>query len=416
MSKESEKEMYKAISYVTEFHENYKRINMPLDSCYNAISPKSDSSLANILFGFTLYNIHYSKDQESYTSKKRIYTNRPITVEDILYDYDPSKYTVEGKNIKNDTSNMQKQIIKLDKGNIYYSWLCNGIYMFVMEREVSSWVYYNKDAYVLPKTIKKIISHSKGMINHMISFHRAKKENINVIYIEISFGKFIQGIINRMNPDIVKKIPKWHEDIHILEYLKEVSIIMKGIEDLDGMRISGDFFRRLPPKFLYHVRKYLPGGDKMKSSKDIMKELVPKDSSLVKKKRKKKVDKEPVEKVEVIKENQEAVEEKEVKTLRYVGALDPLKDSPELVKYFRAFLTIYSEGHVKFGDFQVDTPYAAKALDEMKISKRESKEFLDEWLKYFFDNKLKGRMSKVASLEMFEKTFKNFNETFYMPK
>ena len=70
---------------------------------------------------------------------------------------------------------------------------------------------------------------------------------------------------------------------------------------------------------------------------------------------------------------------------------------------------------LNFEAFAIDVRDAGVILDLMADHNRKTKEFLNAWIKYYFDDKILGRSQyKRVSLEAFKKSFANFNDTFYV--
>jgi len=100
---------------------------------------------------------------------------------------------------------------------------------------------------------------------------------------------------------------------------------------------------------------------------------------------------------------------------RYTGNVNPFKDSKEFVKYYRAFVHLYNN-EAKFPLFSVDVQFAGLILDMLMDSNRKEKAFLDGWIKFYCENKLRGekiKKPKHTSLFSFKDTFKKYNEIFY---
>lgn len=147
--------------------------------------------------------------------------------------------------------------------------------------------------------------------------------------------------------------------------------------------------------------------DDMKSKKELELELIPENSNLVRKRnvRSKKQPK--------ILTNESA----EPVLMRWKGDLDPFADTLQFMKYYRYVLHSKTEGRVAFNSMNSDSVAATRIMDVLAEAKRD-KLFLDSWIRYFYDNNLKGEKAlkpKYTSLYAFLKTFEGYNEKFHVP-
>ncbi len=146
----------------------------------------------------------------------------------------------------------------------------------------------------------------------------------------------------------------------------------------------------------------------MKTLKDIENDIIPKNSNLIKIRNSSAKIKKP-KKVAVNKTSDE------VTVYNYVGNIDPFLNSTHFLNYYRSVLSYLSssnEAFIRFPSYSEDTPYAAKILDIMAEHSRKNKIFLNSWIKFFYDFKLKGDKSikiKYTTLHEFMKTFDEYN-------
>ena len=98
--------------------------------------------------------------------------------------------------------------------------------------------------------------------------------------------------------------------------------------------------------------------------------------------------------------------------------LNPFKNAKEFVQYYRAFVKNTNKD-AEFGKFSFDAGQATEILDALKENHRDNKTFLNAWIRYFIENKLKG--DKIydiykTSVKAFKETFENYNQIFYVPQ
>jgi hypothetical protein len=97
----------------------------------------------------------------------------------------------------------------------------------------------------------------------------------------------------------------------------------------------------------------------------------------------------------------------------YSGTVDPFLNSLHLVKYYRSLLSyLVGLNNIAFAPYCEDTPYAAKVLDILAEHSRSNKIFLNSWIRFFYEYKLKGekaKKTKYTSLMAFLETFNEYN-------
>lgn len=140
-----------------------------------------------------------------------------------------------------------------------------------------------------------------------------------------------------------------------------------------------------------------------KKNKSIEDDIIPKNSNLVKtrrtnsQKRTFKADK---------------VSSDDVIAYTYEGTVNPFLNSLHLIKYYRSVLSYLGGSDIVFAPYNEDTPYAAKILDILVENSRSDKIFLNSWIRYFYEYRLKGEKSKkvkYTSLMAFLETFEEYN-------
>lgn len=160
-----------------------------------------------------------------------------------------------------------------------------------------------------------------------------------------------------------------------------------------GITFANDIFDAIPIS---------AGGISMKRSK-LEDEIIPANPNMVKKQRKKRIKK------EVVNTNSQKVE-----VYAFSGDVDPFKDAPNFMRYYRSFLgQLIQNNGIVFEPFNVDSIYATQVLDLLHINGRSNKVFLNSWLRYFYEYKLKGEKAlktKYTNLNAFKATFKEYND------
>jgi len=105
----------------------------------------------------------------------------------------------------------------------------------------------------------------------------------------------------------------------------------------------------------------------------------------------------------------------EPKAMIYAGDLNPFKDARVFNSYYRGFLSFMIGNEVVFGHMDSECLFAAQILDLLIEKSRIDKVFLNAWLKYFVDTRLKGKKhlkTKYTSLKTLKDTFEKFNVLF----
>jgi len=398
------------VNSVTEHKDNYKLISLSLMDSYNGLHPSSISKLSHVIFNLIIYNKIYRKpDNKNYSLEedKRIYSNVLITPESILKRIAPSKYTINNKTIINDISNLTSRMQILEDNNIFYIWRYKQpcTYIFIMERDVGCWKYYNSSAFVTPKTLKKIVRAGKCIIDTMVKLEEKRDRISNIQDIEKSFGYFLNRIIDKMNPSVSSDLSKWVDTANIGSYLIRLSSDLRNIEDFKGQVFSSDFLKHLPESVSKEILNNKVKREKTKENNmninELESELVPENGNLIKirKHRKTKVSSE---------ESPVAISSKFV-------SVDPFCGPHEFVKFYRSVIRSKNP-EVKFYNATLEYIDAEQILDTLtKNGKSGDIKFLKMWIYNYVSTSLKDNIHKIekTSLESFMKTFSSFNNSYY---
>jgi len=410
---------YGEIDKLTEHSDKFKLFNMTLTDCYNALSPSSLSKISMILFNCLLYTKRYDKPGGPFYSEeeaRRIYTNILITPEIILDRYDPKKYRIEKKDIKTDISNLNVKLTDLHDMNIFYMWRYGTPFtlMFVLERNIFLWKYYNPEAYVVPKTLQKIIRSANGMIKTMTRLEASRGRPTSVADIERSFMRdFLPSIIAKMSPKISSRFPMWDGGMKSSEYLTLIRNQLDKIENkYEGLQNDHLIADRFPT----HIRKKISAeefnildessknkeGGKPMDISQLEKDLVPTNENIVKEKR--------------IKNPKSLIDDNRLKPegLSF-KSLDPFVNCNQFLKFYRDVIRMYNS-RARFYGFDVERNSALEIMDMMTEHGRSgNKEFLKSWIRYYITNTLRGNSvykTEKTSLRAFKETFSEFNNKY----
>lgn len=406
------------INGLTEVENAWKLFNMNLVDFYSGLSPAGLAKLSYILFSCILYNKMYKKaDAKDYNEHeaKRIYTSILVQPKDLAKRINPAKYADGEKDIETDISNILKNISTLEDMNIFYVWKYKLPYtfIFVMERDVTSWKYYNPKGVIYPKSLKKIIRLAKGMIDSMESLEKQRKRIPDRSDIEYSFGEFINKLIDKMSPEISGKLPKWKEGLNIFTYNSNLMGELKKLNDYEGYVYDDLFIKRLPE----HVRKKIVKSHKELSmiNEELESEIVPANGNIVKLRGKKLSGQNKATKQEKVTDKEEEIEESLLANEMSFKTLDPFANPTAFTKYYRTFLRLYNKD-IKFYDFAAEVVIAAGIMDLMTLSGRcEDLRFLKAWLRFYAQNHLKGnniyKLDKT-SIKAFKDTFKSYSQIY----
>lgn len=412
---------FDARNMLTEYSLNYRYINSPLWYCYIGLGGKL-SQLANYLFCKILDSRLYGEKAKTKSNEdKRIYTDVQMTMERILRDINPNK-NYEEKNLASDKGNLMRRVKELEDLNIFYYWKHGDFFIFVMERDIGCWRFYNSKGRVVPKTLRKIVVLAGDMVKYMIDIHKKNNIHVSEEEIRLSYGKFLRKMIGKLNPLVAHSLPIWGDN-SLGDYLKKLKESLDGMHEYSGLTQADDFVKKIPPTVARKLEKYIDEAIRRHSKstegvmikqiekhevKSLELELVPKDQNIVKKRRERKLKTN-------IKMPEHLSEPSEPKLYRYDGEVNPFKDAKEFMRYYRAFLTMKFFKSVNFDGYQNDAIYAAQILDILIANKRNDKVFLNGWLSHFCDQKLKGTKAyktKYTSMKALKETFVEFNPLF----
>ena len=148
----------------------------------------------------------------------------------------------------------------------------------------------------------------------------------------------------------------------------------------------------------------------MKKSK-IEDDITPKNPNLIRKRGVRKP------KSSVVVENIIGVEPLKPKNLVYEGEIDPLRDTKSFMQYYRIFLGQCLNEKITYDGYGSDSVFATDILDKMIENKKSNLSFLNAWLKWFCDNKLKGdkfSKTKYTSMKALKDTFAEFACSYYI--
>ncbi len=400
------------INQLTEHEQRYKRINTVIIDAFGALHPPTLTKIGIILFNIIMETKrHCSNPNSKYYSEvenRRIYNSRYVSLEDLLDRCYPVKYGVEKKDMSTDISNIMKRIQDLEDMDIFYTWKYGSpyTYLFVMERDIGIWKYFNPIGFVTPKTLKKVVKCTNGMIDTMSRMEKSRGRTVVLKDIENSFLKdFLNNLILKMNPEISKLIPLWDGTQEIAIYLKSLRDSMEEMEDFEGQQYSDDFILRLPQ----HLRKKLNSNKTDESGEDmnidqLSKDLVPESGDIIRNKSSK-ASLGKVAKGESIK----------AKRMPF-DSIDPFADCNQLMKYYRDVIFTYNK-NARFYPYDSERIPATQIMD-MLIEKGKSgdKDFLKSWIRYYISSSLQGGnvyKREKTSLLNFKKTFSTYEGKYF---
>lgn len=384
--------------------------NPDLFDAYQSL-PYMWSKLSSSMFTHICREVRYENGgiRDGYNYLSNI---TPITIDVVLRKLRSAAYS-EGKKIENDRKNYKAQLVAIHDGNIFYMWQHGKYMIFFMEREIRSWLYYNKDGCVIPRTMIKILDRAQGMIDDMIGFHDINGSRYTIIEIESSFGVFLNKMIDKMNPCIAEELPRWKKDMHINDYIDILMSELKKLKPFDGLTEALDYMERLPESVRDSLIQRIRKGGNMSS--DMEKEIGTNsnNANLGKPPRKKRA-----KKAKKVKKDEDPSKRKAPKTVRYNKQLKPLEEGNDLARYYRAYLQrLVGTTNIRFEKLQTDYRVAVEIVDLLRTHNVSNKEFLNTWIEYFFEHKLKGDKvlkTKYTSLRVFQYTFDRFKEASYI--
>ena len=388
-------------SKLTEHTVNYKLCNLNLIGCYSGLYPATLTKLSMTIFTQILSNKFYYKEDSQHFNKdeeRRIYTSLSVTPITLLENCHPVKYCAEGKVAQKDVGNIVKRINELDQNNIFYVWKCGypKNYMFVLERDIGLWKYYNPKAYVTPKTLRKIIIATKNMTNTMHRILQESGDRSTIHEVRNSFCQFINHMISKLNPLVAKNLTLWDESKECREYILGLNREVKALDPYDGYEEDESFFDRLPLEVKLKVK---PPKRERPKHKELELELLPQDDNVVKRTNKRKKKRIPIKGALA-----------EFETFK---DCDPMKNANSFCQFYRSLVKSKNDG-AQFDDFRTESQPAATILDKIK-GNGQNEVFLRSWILFYVDSKLKGNNIKnkqKTSLRSFEKTYDEYNSRY----
>jgi len=409
----------KSIIDVTQYEERFLQLSPHMWDSFIGLK-SADSKLASCLMSRLLANKMY-KDahrvgkEEKTPEDRRIYTSVCLTAEDILGQINPVKY-YNGADPKTDIANLNRRLNELHNGNIFYQWKYRGIYIFVMERNVRAWKHYNPNATVPPRTLKKILSLLYPMMSRMATFYKnIYVAKVDRLKLENSLGHFVNNMIDKMAVVVSDKLPKWETDTSLFEYVGRLEPLLEKIADEEGLEEVSGFAYRLPPtvrKKVFEGRGFEERGiveENIMTESD-MKKIIPEDGKLGKKKRRKVSDK-----TKVTKGNIDPTVSIEAQALKYEIAINPFDNATMFVKFFQKGIRSFNN-RATLPNIGTETTDAGPIMDKMKDGgRKEDREFLLSWMKWYFQYNLKGQKVynvKHTCVKKFGETFTDYSSTY----
>lgn len=396
-------------SQFTNTRKAWKVHSPALLECYNGLHPHGLSKLCHVLFDIITYNKRYHslnhKNFDEYEDA-RIYNNLWYSLEDILRKVHPVKYRTENKDTTTDKSNLKKALRELEDMNIFYAWKYHQPYnyVFFMEEEFSIWTYYNTRACIVPNTILKMLFCAKGAINAMISFEKQAKREVSLTDIENSFGEFINGMIDKMNPEVSKKLSRWVNNSEIEKYIVILEQECLSIGKYDGLEISDDMLMRLPENIACNLSQKVKT-EVTKTTKgtnmdmaELTLALVPDNGNLVKRRKPR--------------EQNKAESLSVTADIHKFKRVNPFKDCNSFIEFYRSNIRS-CVNNPRFTSFGAERRIAEEILD-LLLDNGHSKDidFLKGWVRYYASKTLIGNRAmdtEKTSLTAFKETFTAFN-------
>lgn len=392
---------------------SYRQVNGHIWAAYYGVKPPALQKMSFILFHFIIGNKFYGDKAEvckkEIDESKRIYNDISVTMKDILLEWDHSKYSND-KAAAMVKSNMNQNIRALDEAQIFYCWKYEDLYMFVMERDFRTWKCYNSQGCLIPKTLKKIVVVGQDMLFCMEKNVKKMYNAVNKTAIESSFGNFLNRLINKLNPLVASEIVKWDGNMDVGEYLVQLSENLKGIAPFQGLTLADDMLQKFPRSISIKHDKKVNEAIAMKKTElakdkvvcvDSEKDIIPDNPNIAKPRRQK-----------IITHNLVITKDKIDKYV-FDANVDPLRDAKHFMEYYRASLQQhFHHTRIKFDGHGSDALYATQILDLLIENKRSDQAFLNGWIRYFYEYRLKGNKNnkaKYTSLKAFKDTFDEFN-------
>jgi len=392
--------------------EVYKRYNVAIIDAYNALHPLTFSKLSMVVFNVIMESkLHRQPGARDFNSNedKRIYNNKHVTLEGLLDRCHPVKYGLEGKPMKTDLSNLMGRLQELEDNNIFYMWKYGKpfSYMFIMERDIGAWRYFNPTACVPPKTLSKIIVGFNGMVDTMARFEKNISRPLKLKSIEASFiNELIPHIVSKMDKKVADKLPVFDEEQTVAAYLTDLRGTLEQFGEYDGLEERSDFLKRLPRHLAEKIEDKLKKakGKKKMNVAQLSRDLVPSDENLVK---------EPKTSKKTAKPTSTKSLNPEKTTFK---SLDPFSNCNHLMKYYREVIRLYNN-NAKFYPTDAERTPATQIMDLLiQHGKEGDTDFLRSWIRYYIGSYLQGGnvyKPEKTSLSNFKKTFKAYEGKYF---
>lgn len=423
---------------------SYKQRNLCYDECLTEIKPLKLMHLAQKIFYLIiktkLYKDTSKKLKRGPKAKLKLklkYINEEIREDiriyndDILSEAELIEFIFNIQNSTTNWSNLLKRINQLDANNIFYLWSYNKHYMFVLERDFGIWGVFNDKACVVPHTIAKIAAVCDDMISCMRyqmydSYGEEKERDV-----QNSFGKFMNHMIGKMNPEVASMFPKWDSSVKFKDYMARVLKLAKTMQPYKGLEEADDFYDKIP----MDTRRYLIGGRARIGMYNRGKTMNKNEEPIMKKA----LDKIKVElEEELVPSNSNLVEEAKKRTRKpkviddseglppvidgYSVERDVLKNASTLVRHYHAKMREASDGDIILCSIAADSSAAGPVIDSIKevgLNETGRMIFFNGWIEYYVRNVLKNRKLKdtnKTSIGALHGTFDKYRATFRIPE
>ena len=388
----------------------YKRVNIQVIDAYNALHPPTLSKLSIAIFTVIMdTKLHRQPGAKDYSSAedKRIYNNKFVTLEDILDRCYPEKYGILGKSMANDLSNLMGRLNELDTNNIFYIWRYGKpySYMFIMERDIGLWKYFNPNAVLTPKTLKKVIAGFSGMVDTMVKFEKLQNRPVELSKVEASFVEdLIPHLMSKMAEDVAKKLPQWDKQKAIVDYLTELKDALNKTKKYEGLDEDQTFHQRLPRHLVAKIdAKPQPQKEEKMDFAALSKSLVPDNEDLVSSSKTK------------IRRTKISCGSPEPKRTTF-QSVDPFANCNQLMQYYRESIRLYNKS-AKFYSFETERKTATQVIDLLiQNGKNGDIDFLRSWINYYIGSYLQGSnvyKPDKTSLSSFKKTFQTYEGKYF---
>jgi len=364
-------------------------------------------------------NIKKEDNKYKENEARRIFSTILSQPSDLAYNIHPAKYS-NGEGPENDISNIVKRIDELEEYNIFYVWKFKQpyTYIYIMERYINSWKYYNKKGILSIKSLRKITSLTKSLIDTMICLENKRGRNPNKEEIEESFGYFINKLLTKIDTDIEKKVTKFTKDMNIYSYITTLVGELKKIENMENIEYDEQFINRLPTNIKNKLLKshsqnvtHPPSNPNLNEGKNMnleMSELVPQNPNVVKVK-KTKINKQREIAINIL--SSEKAPEAEDGSFNNEN---PFKNPRAFTIFYRASIKLYN-GKAVFYDFVSEIGNAADIMDLLLKNNRNDLKFLKAWIRNYLTFSLTGNniyKEEKTSLKTFKDSFEKYNNSY----